>query len=398
MNYHQNQIHRIGSRIVNGTSGSVLWIDSSLTFAQNNAAFFWDATNARLGIGNAAPADKLHVKGSVAATPILQLEGIAAQSGNYLECISSTPATLMAINSAGRIRVNTTSLTGAINASPLTTGGSAYFMSYVNSAWGGVNNTTGLGIRMNSTISDAALTVGAVTHNRITATANNLSNSSIGLEVLSYAAEDATLGGTTSVTSLAFYARNTGATAMFEVVAMKGLAENVGTGAVTNAYGVYTQANFLAGCGNVTNYYGFYSTGILANASGTTNAYSLYAAALTKQGAGVITNLYGLYIETPISGGTLNYALYAAGGSSIHVGKMSFGGTTTPAAMIHIQGAGTAAAALRVASGAAPTSPATGDTWNDSTTNLLEFRHSSGTNVSLIESSDFAPMLLLMGG
>jgi len=54
------------------TSGSVPFIDASHNLAQNNAAFFWDATNARVGIGGNAPAVKLDVTSgdNVAATNI----------------------------------------------------------------------------------------------------------------------------------------------------------------------------------------------------------------------------------------------------------------------------------------------------------------------------------------
>lgn len=46
------------------TSGSVLFSDGT-TIAQNNANFFWDNTNGRLGIGTASPATPLHVLGNV---------------------------------------------------------------------------------------------------------------------------------------------------------------------------------------------------------------------------------------------------------------------------------------------------------------------------------------------
>lgn len=43
------------------TQGSVPFIGTSGILAQNNANFFWDATNARLGIGTSAPASSLHI-------------------------------------------------------------------------------------------------------------------------------------------------------------------------------------------------------------------------------------------------------------------------------------------------------------------------------------------------
>lgn len=56
----------IGSAISSGTSGSVLYIDSSGTLAQDNSNFFWDATNHRLGIGTTGPVGgKLDVNGGM---------------------------------------------------------------------------------------------------------------------------------------------------------------------------------------------------------------------------------------------------------------------------------------------------------------------------------------------
>jgi predicted small secreted protein len=45
------------------TSGSILFSNGT-TIAQNNAKLFWDATNNRLGIGNSAPANTLHINAS----------------------------------------------------------------------------------------------------------------------------------------------------------------------------------------------------------------------------------------------------------------------------------------------------------------------------------------------
>ncbi len=45
------------------TLGSVVFAGTSGVYTQDNANFFWDDTNNRLGIGNAAPAYKLHVTG-----------------------------------------------------------------------------------------------------------------------------------------------------------------------------------------------------------------------------------------------------------------------------------------------------------------------------------------------
>jgi len=43
------------------TTGSVVFAGASGTYSQNNANFFWDNTNSRLGIGTAAPATKITI-------------------------------------------------------------------------------------------------------------------------------------------------------------------------------------------------------------------------------------------------------------------------------------------------------------------------------------------------
>lgn len=54
----------IGNTITSGTAGSVLFLGASNVLAQDNANFFWDDTNNRLGIGNASPSEKLNVTGN----------------------------------------------------------------------------------------------------------------------------------------------------------------------------------------------------------------------------------------------------------------------------------------------------------------------------------------------
>ena len=44
-----------------GTSGSVLFLDSNKKVAQDNSNLFWSASNARLGIAITSPTGKLHV-------------------------------------------------------------------------------------------------------------------------------------------------------------------------------------------------------------------------------------------------------------------------------------------------------------------------------------------------
>ena len=61
-----------------GTTGSVFFADA-VTGAptENNAQFFWDATNNRLGIGTNTPTHKLQVVGQVRATSMANADGTA---------------------------------------------------------------------------------------------------------------------------------------------------------------------------------------------------------------------------------------------------------------------------------------------------------------------------------
>ena len=58
----------IGGTVTGGTTGSVLFVDPTATLAQDNANFFWDNTNNRLGIGTTSPAYKLEVSGTLGVT------------------------------------------------------------------------------------------------------------------------------------------------------------------------------------------------------------------------------------------------------------------------------------------------------------------------------------------
>lgn len=58
----------IGDTITSGTTGSILFIGASSVLAQDNANFFWDDTNNRLGIGTASPSATIHVVQPVATT------------------------------------------------------------------------------------------------------------------------------------------------------------------------------------------------------------------------------------------------------------------------------------------------------------------------------------------
>jgi hypothetical protein len=55
----------IGTAITSATAGSVLFVGAAGVLAQDNANFFWDDTNNRLGLGLTAPLDRLHIEGTL---------------------------------------------------------------------------------------------------------------------------------------------------------------------------------------------------------------------------------------------------------------------------------------------------------------------------------------------
>ena len=71
----------IGGTITSATAGSVLFAGTSGVLAQDNANYFWDNTNKRLGIGTASPAYLLDVNGQSVFRDVLYINGNNAIRG-----------------------------------------------------------------------------------------------------------------------------------------------------------------------------------------------------------------------------------------------------------------------------------------------------------------------------
>jgi hypothetical protein len=105
----------IGGSITSATAGSVLFAGASGVLAQNNANFFWDDTNTRLGLGTITLGSTLQVNGNVA----IGYSASTAASANGLQVAgTSTFADTVSIskNQNGNTRlfiVNTTSGTAS---------------------------------------------------------------------------------------------------------------------------------------------------------------------------------------------------------------------------------------------------------------------------------------------
>lgn len=84
------------------TAGSVLFAGTSGVISQDNATFFWDTTNKRLGIGNAAPARQLDVTGSSIHRGSIRYVDAAATNANweiFQAQVSTTDATATTLTS-----------------------------------------------------------------------------------------------------------------------------------------------------------------------------------------------------------------------------------------------------------------------------------------------------------
>jgi len=80
----------IGGSITSATDGSVLFAGASGVLAQDNANFFWDDTNNRLGIGTATPGVDLLVKKSATAKIGIESSGTATVETLYLQNTTDT--------------------------------------------------------------------------------------------------------------------------------------------------------------------------------------------------------------------------------------------------------------------------------------------------------------------
>ena len=82
------------------TTGSVVFAAASGAISQDNANFFWDNTNKRLGIGTATPANPLQVNGAIRATSLLASTSAtiggtsAANAAAVIDIISTTKGVL----------------------------------------------------------------------------------------------------------------------------------------------------------------------------------------------------------------------------------------------------------------------------------------------------------------
>lgn len=72
----------VGGTVTSGTIGSVLFVGAGPVLAQDNANFFWDNTNNRLGLGTISPAQQLQITGNFRLPTSTSTTGIIFSGAN----------------------------------------------------------------------------------------------------------------------------------------------------------------------------------------------------------------------------------------------------------------------------------------------------------------------------
>ncbi len=300
------------------TLGSVIFAGASGILSQDNANYFWDDTNNRLGLGTTSPAAMLSLYGTTNAMRL-------SYDGSNYNTLSTTSTGELSITGTGTDAQILVGDGSAIDTSVAFDGSSTDFFS-------GIDTTTGsymIGSGFIVQAASAFLTVNStgligvnmtpaarfdVTHASTSTTAGteySLRNAFSDTGIVT-SGTDTTYGGYTSVT-------RTGA-----------------TGGTINTYGQYTLLSTdTAGAGTSTAYGSYIDT----NVAGSANADTVYGQYInTESNAGTT---YGLYVDAGTGAGTEYSAIFMNGAIGI--------GDTTPDARLDIDFAQTSGTLYRAA-------------------------------------------------
>lgn len=369
----------IGAPVVSGTSGSILFVDSTTTLAQNNANLFWDNSNLRLGLYTTSPTSSLSFGGEVARTIAMERRTTSNTAGLGLT-IKAGSATSGATNKAGG---GLTFAGGASTGSGA--GGSITFQTAPQGTAGTSDNAlvSRVIIGSNGALTFSSISTGASGHTGLThnVTGGALNSGAVTGQIWSYTTTSQIDSGITGLQlqlGSTVIAGDTGGSNVqgfgFEIYLNTDAIGTTHPGGT--AVGGFMQASgpgpsgdmtiFLAQT-NVQNtasaFIAFSSRPNIFNAGITLANYTgLYIGNFGSNAGGIITNTYGVYLEDLTVDNASAYAIYSLGGKSVHVGNVFLGGTTTPTAKLHL-GAGTASAntaPLKFTSGTVLTTPESG--------------------------------------
>lgn len=90
----------IGGAVAAGTSGSILFVNSSGNLAQANSSLFYATATSRLGIGTTSPSAHMHSKATASTNVAAIVQAAASQSVDVLQSQTSAGTTLARITSA----------------------------------------------------------------------------------------------------------------------------------------------------------------------------------------------------------------------------------------------------------------------------------------------------------
>ena len=267
------------------TSGSVLFAGGGGVYSQDNANYFWDATNHRLGLGNAAPSTTLDVTGS---------QNITSTSANAL-----TVGPAGSTNPVFQIDSSTVSAVTGIKITSLAAAGG----SKIEAISSAVNEDIILGTK--GTSSSLKLQVGA--SNKYVATAQNHTFS-----VSATGTASTVRFGYTGASDINLTASTDAPSTYFNLGQIRQHA--TGTMSLQRDFRITPSTHSFVGASTLSNMHGFTVDGApIAGTNATvTNASAIYSPG-NAVGSGV-TNSYGLYINAN-TGATNNYSAIFNGGN-----------------------------------------------------------------------------------
>jgi hypothetical protein len=342
------------------TAGSIIFAGTSGILQQDNANFFWDDTNNRLGIGTNSPAYPLEVIGTnirltssgagaigltaptnpylfaqdttnnvtVKAQAFDTLGYVGTETAHDLSLITGNIPRLNIINSNGNVGIGDAAPTARLSVAGTNTTTGASYASISGTLASSVTSIQN-GLLVSPTFTPTGASINAI---RGMSKAATLGTSSLNVNTLtgSFARIQTTAGYTGTVAS--------GYTYFAEVPSV------VGTNAITNVYQYY--ANSIANgngitSGTVTNT-GFHVVGgaSAAGVGGTVINYGLHSATPFGSGAGTTIN-YGIRISgaggSGGAGSTTNWGVYVDTVNAYFGGLIGVG-TSSPLAKVNIAG------------------------------------------------------------
>ena len=321
----------IGDAVTSGTSGSVLYINSSGQLAQDNANLFWDATNHRLGIGTVAPGEKLDVNGNINIPVTTSLVGIIKQGGSTLLHTYGTSNTFMGVG-AGNF-TTTGGYSVGIGTSALVALTSGLFNTAVGRialtavTTGGRNTAVGSNALSGVTTGSSNVAIGAAALSAISDNSNLVAVGDGAMQnAVSGATEDTALGPTAlTILSTGSYNTAMGSNALAAVTTSS---YNTGVGRYSGAATTGTGGTFI---------------GMNAATGATTGNYNTIIGSVTAGGltTGANNTIVGANI-TGLAATLSNNIILADGAGNQRINVDSTGnvgiGTTTPQTTLDING------------------------------------------------------------